>query len=124
MAQRELFGVAPGDAVVTALPADQPLAYYLDRNGVRPGPYLRRPSRDLLRRRLFLVVDAAEGQTLRGLLAALGPGTGQPPGRRPRLLGRWESGSLYELDPHPPGPGRLARPGQVERGGTGFRRAG
>jgi hypothetical protein len=44
------------------------------------------------------VVDAAEGQTLQGLLAALGPGAVPPPGRRPRLLGRWESGSLYQLD--------------------------
>lgn len=97
--------LAPGDAVVVALPADAPLAYHLDRNGVRPEPYLRRPSRDLLqRRRLFLVVDAAEGQTLQGLLAALGPGTGPPPGYRPRLLGRWESGSLYQLDLHTPGP--------------------
>ena len=97
--------LGPGDAVVTALPADAPLAYYLDRNGVRPGPYLRRPSRDLLqRRRLFVVVDAAEGQTLQGLLAGIGPVAMPPPWRGPRLLGRWESGSLYQLDLHSPGP--------------------
>jgi hypothetical protein len=93
--------LAPGDAVVAALPANEPLAYYLDRDGIPPGPYLVRPGRDLLqRRRLFLVVDEAEGQTLHGLLAAFLPGTVRLPGR-PRMLGRWESGSLYQVDLHP-----------------------
>jgi hypothetical protein len=96
--------LAPGDAVVAALPANQPLAYYLDRDGIPPDLYLGRPGRDLLqRRRLFVVVDAAEGQTLQGLLAAVLPGTAQLPGHRPRLLGRWKSGSLYQLDLHPTG---------------------
>jgi hypothetical protein len=96
--------LAPGDAVVAALPGNQPLAYYLDREGIPPGRYLGRPGRDLLqRRRLFVVVDEAEGQTLHGLLAAFPPGTVPPPGRRPRMLGHWESGSLYQVDLHPTG---------------------
>jgi MFS family permease len=91
--------LAPGDAVVVALPANQPLAYYLDRDGIPPDRYLRPPGRGLLqRRRLFVVVDAAEGQTLQRLLAALGPGA-----VRPRMLGHWESGSLYQVDLHPTG---------------------
>jgi hypothetical protein len=95
--------LAPGDAVVAALPGNQPLAYYLDREGIPPGPYLGPPGRDLLqRRRLFVVVDEAEGQTLHGLLAAFPPGTVPPPGLRLRLLGHWESGSLYQLDLHAP----------------------
>jgi 4-amino-4-deoxy-L-arabinose transferase-like glycosyltransferase len=94
--------LAPGDAVVAALPANQPLAYYLDREGISPGPYLVRPGRDLVRRRrLFVVVDAAEGQTLHGLLSAFLPGTARTPGRRPRLLGHWKSGSLYQVDLRP-----------------------
>jgi hypothetical protein len=103
--------LVPGDVVVAALPASQPLAYYLDREGIPPDRYLRRPGRALLqrpgrallqRRRLFVVVDGAEGQTLQRLLARLGPGAVQPPGRRPRLLGRWESGSLYQVDLYAP----------------------
>jgi hypothetical protein len=91
--------LGPGDAVVVALPANQPLAYYLDRDGIPPDRYLRPPGRGLLqRRRLFVVVDAAEGQTLQRLLAVLGPGT-----VRPRMLGHWESGSLYQVDLHPTG---------------------
>jgi hypothetical protein len=95
--------VGPGDAVVAALPANQPLAYYLDREGIPPDPYLAHPSRDLLqRRRLFVVVDEAEGQTLQRLLAAFGSGSVHLRGRRPRELGRWESGSLYQVDLHAP----------------------
>jgi hypothetical protein len=103
--------LVPGDVVVAALPASQPLAYYLDREGIPPDRYLRRPGRALLqrpgrallqRRRLFVVVDGAEGQTLQRLLARLGPGAVQPPGPRPRLLGRWESGSLYQVDLYAP----------------------
>jgi Dolichyl-phosphate-mannose-protein mannosyltransferase len=113
--------LGPGDAVLAALPADAPLAYYLDRDGIPPGPYLRRPSPDLLRRRrLFVVVDAAESQTLQGLLAGLGPGTAESSGRRPRLLGRWESGSLYQLDLHaPPEATASALPGPGPRPATG-----
>lgn len=113
--------LAPGDAVVAALPANEPLAYYLDRDGIPPGPYLVRPGRDLLqRRRLFLVVDEAEGQTLHGLLAAFLPGTVRLPGR-PRMLGRWESGSLYQVDLHPTA-GRAAS--GAPRCGRGRRGAG
>jgi Dolichyl-phosphate-mannose-protein mannosyltransferase len=95
--------LAPGDAVVAALPANEPLAYYLDREGIPPDRYLRHPGRGLLqRRRLFVVVDEAEGQTLQRLLAAFGPGTAHLCGRQPRELGRWESGSLYQVDLHAP----------------------
>jgi Dolichyl-phosphate-mannose-protein mannosyltransferase len=89
--------LAPGDAVLAAVPANAPLAYYLDRDGIAPARYLEPPSRGLLRRRrLFVVVDTAEGQTLQGLLAGLGPGATRAPARA-RLLGRWPSGALYQL---------------------------
>jgi 4-amino-4-deoxy-L-arabinose transferase-like glycosyltransferase len=95
--------LAPGDAVVAALPANEPLAYYLNREGIPPDRYLGHPGRGLLqRRRLFVVVDEAEGQTLRRLLAAFVPGTVHLRGVRPRELGRWESGSLYQVNLHAP----------------------
>jgi hypothetical protein len=92
-----------GDAIVAALPANEPLAYYLDREGIPPDRFMAHPGSGLLRsRRLYVVVDRAEGQTLQGVLATFVPGPIPVPGSRPQELGRWESGSLYQLDLHAP----------------------
>jgi hypothetical protein len=92
-----------GDAIVAALPANEPLAYYLDRDGLPAERYLAHPGLGLLRsHRLFAVVDRAEGQTLQDVLATFVPEPMQKLGSRAQELGRWESGSLYQLDLHPP----------------------
>jgi hypothetical protein len=55
----------PGDRVVVALPSNGPLAYYLDRAGVSPD-HLTIPEQSA--RRVIMVVDAGEGQTLDALV--------------------------------------------------------
>lgn len=56
----------PGDRVLAGIPTNGPLAYYLDRRGVSPD-YLTLDERSA--RRIFAVVDNAEGQDLKRLVA-------------------------------------------------------
>ncbi len=56
----------PGDRILASIPTNGPLMYYLDRHGVDPA-YLTRDEASA--RRFIVVVDAAEGQTLRDVLA-------------------------------------------------------
>lgn len=56
----------PTDRVLAGLPTNGPLEYYFDRVGVNRA-HLLMPERSA--RRIFVVVDQAEGQSLRGLVA-------------------------------------------------------
>jgi 4-amino-4-deoxy-L-arabinose transferase-like glycosyltransferase len=56
----------PGDRVLVGLPTNGPLEYYFDRIGVNPD-HLQLPERSA--RRIFVVVDQVEGQTLERLIA-------------------------------------------------------
>jgi len=56
----------PGDRVVASIPTNGPLQYYLDRRGLDPA-YLTRDERSA--KRIIIVVDAAEGQLLRDVVA-------------------------------------------------------
>jgi 4-amino-4-deoxy-L-arabinose transferase-like glycosyltransferase len=59
----------PGDLVLVALPANAPLAYYFDRLGV-PSTYLSLDERSA--RRVVVIVNRGEGQTLASVIARSG----------------------------------------------------
>ena len=58
----------PGDRVVAGIPTNGPLGYYMHRRGLSPD-YLTIPLEQA--RRVFVVVDEGEGQSLEALTAQL-----------------------------------------------------
>jgi hypothetical protein len=81
----------PGDSVVAALPSDVPLLYYFQKEGI-PSSYVNAPTAE----RMWIVVNEVSGDSIERVLATMKMNDQGGPAR---LLGKFDSASLFEIVP-------------------------
>jgi hypothetical protein len=97
--------LGPEDRVVAACPSNAPLLYHFARQGM-PSRHLAEPQETLCAPRLFVVVNTHHGQTFDALAQRFRLGQVADLAAA-RLVGRFESGEVYEVpgaSPPPPEP--------------------
>ncbi len=82
----------PGDSVVAPLPSDVPPLYYFQKEGV-PSSYVNAPTAE----RMWIVVNEVSGDTIERVLARTK--INDQDGAPARLLGNFDSASVYEIIP-------------------------